>query len=172
MVEFRSKLNSDKSRALSKNAFKKLIWLYVVLTVLLIAIGIVGVTLGEDTSDFAFGVGMIVLGIIVTPLGYVLTVVLQKSNDKSTAYISEETEEVYTLDEQFITLTQTRGDVFTSSMKARYSIIYKAYEDSGYFYLYISRLQSYVIDKSSITKGTIAEATTLLKANLGDRFKR
>lgn len=63
------------------------------------------------------------------------------------------------------------GDVFTSTLKARYSYIYKAIEDNNYFYLYISKMQSHVIDKSSITQGTLEEVTALLKTNLGDKFK-
>lgn len=104
-------------------------------------------------------------------LGYLLTLFLQKRNDKAATYISDDTEEVYLFDEQFITLTQTRGDVFTSTLKARYSYIYKASEDKNYFYLYISKMQRRVIDKSSLTQGTLGEAVALLKTNLGDRFK-
>lgn len=171
MVEFRSKLDSSKSRALNNNMFKKLLWLYVVLTVLLIVLGVVGIVFREDGSDFAAGVGLIVLGVLITPLGYLLARFLQKRVDKSATYISDSTEEIYTFDEQYMTLTQTMGDVFTSTLKARYSYIYKAREDNNYFYLYISQMQSHVIDKSSITQGTLEEVTALLKNNLGNKFK-
>lgn len=171
MVEFRSKLDGSKSRALNNNMFKKLLWLYALLSVLLIVFGVVGIALREDGSDFATGVGLIVLGVLITPLGYLLSRFLQKRIDKSATYISDNTEEVYTFDEQYITLTQTMGDVFTTTLKARYSYIYKASEDNNYFYLYISKMQSHVIDKSSITQGTLEEVTALLKTNLGDRFK-
>lgn len=171
MVEFRSKLDSGKSRALNNNMFKRLLWLYAILTVVLIALGVVGIIFREDGSDFAAGVALIVLGVLITPLGYLLSRMLQKRVDKSATYISDNTEEVYTFDEQYITLTQTMGDVFTTTLKARYSYIYKASEDNNYFYLYISKMQSHVIDKSSITQGTLEEVTALLKTNLGDRFK-
>lgn len=171
MVEFRSKLDSSKSRALNNSMFKKLLWLYALLSVLLIAIGVVGIVLKEDNSDFAAGIGLIVFGVLVTPLGYLLSRFLQKRIDKSATYISDNTEEIYTFDEQCITLTQTMGDVFTSTLKARYSYIYKAREDNNYLYLYISKMQSHVIDKSSITQGTLEEVTSLLKTNLGDKFK-
>ncbi|MBS1415546.1 MAG: YcxB family protein [Clostridia bacterium] len=48
--------------------------------------------------------------------------------------------------------------------------MYKAREDKNYFYLYISKMQSHVIDKSSISQGTLEEATALLKTNLGYKF--
>lgn len=72
MVEFRSKLNSGKSHALNNNMFKKLLWLYVLLTVLLIAAGVVGIVFKEDCSDFASGVGLIVFGVLITPSGICL----------------------------------------------------------------------------------------------------
>lgn len=78
----------------------------------------------------------------------------------------------YTFDENYITLTQTRGDVFMSTLKARYSYIYKAREDNRYFYLFISKTQSHVIDKSSITQGALEEIAELLKTNLGNKFKK
>lgn len=171
MVEFRSKLDSSKSRALNNNMFKKLLWLYALLTVFIIAFGVAGIVFREDSSDFAAGIGLIVLGVLVTPIGYFLSRFLQKRIDNSATYISDNTEEIYTFDEQYITLTQTMGDVFTSTLKARYSYIYKAIEDNNYFYLYISKMQSHVIDKSSITQGTLEEVTALLKTNLGDKFK-
>lgn len=170
MVEFRSKLDSSKSRALNNNMFKKLLWLYALCTVLLIILGVVIIVFREDDSDFAAGIGLIVLGVLITPLCYLLTRFIQKRIDKSATYISDNTEEIYIFDEQYITLTQTMGDVFTSTLKARYSYIYKAREDKNYFYLYISKMQSHVIDKSSISQGTLEEATALLKTNLGYKF--
>ena len=171
MVEFKSRLDSSKSTALNNRAFKKLLWVYVVLTLIIIAIGVIGIIFREDNSDFVLGIVLIVFGLLITPLGYLFTRFLQKRNDKVTVYISSDTEEIYTFDEEYITVTQTKGDVFFATSKARYSYIYKAYEDQNYYYLYISKLQSHVIDKASITQGTLDELRTLLKTNLGDKFK-
>ena len=137
----------------------------------MIVIGAVSIVLKEDNSDVASGIGLIVFGILITPLGYLLTRIFQKRNDKATVYISSDTEEIYTFDEQYITVTQKKGDVFFATTKARYSYIHKAYEDKNYYYLYISKMQCHVIDKASITQGSLDELHTLLKINLGDKFK-
>ncbi len=171
MVEFKSKLDSSKTTALNNRTFKKLLWFYALLSLILIVMGVLCVVLKEDNSDFASGIGLIVFGVLITPIGYLLTRVLQKRLDKSTVFISPDTEEVYTFDEQYITVTQTKGDVFFATTKAKYSYIYKAYEDKNYYYLYISKIQSHVIDKSSITQGTLDELHTLLITNLGSKFK-
>ncbi len=171
MVEFRSKLDGDKSKALNNMAFKKVLWLFALLSLLMIAIGAAGIALKEDEADVVSGIVLIVFGVLITPLGYLLTRILQKRVDKSTVYISSDTEEIYTFDEQYITVTQTKGDEFFATTKAKYSYIHKAYEDKNYYYLYISKMQSHVIDKSSITQGTLDELEALLRSNLGDRFK-
>lgn len=171
MVEFRSKLNGNKSLALNNKTFKKMWWLYAVLTISIIALGIIGIVKKEDDSDFFAGVFLIVLGVSITPLCYLVTIFLQKLNDKATVYISDETQEVYTFDEQYMTLTQTRGDVFSTTLKAKYSYIHKVLEDKKYYYLFISKLQSHVIDKSSITQGMLEEMSALLKNTLGEKFK-
>ncbi len=171
MVEFRSKLDSSKSKALNVKKFKQLLWFYILLSLLLVFIGIMAITQREDNSDLIGGIIYIVLGVLLTPFGYFLTRIFQKSLDKSLILISEETEEVYTFDEQYITLTQVKGDVYSCAIKAKYSYIYKAIEDKNYYYLLISKMQSHVIDKSSITQGTLEEMTMLLKTNLGEKYK-
>ena len=54
MVEFRSKLDGSKSRALNNRTFKKLLWMYVLLTVLLIVLGVVGIVVGIVASSILF----------------------------------------------------------------------------------------------------------------------
>ena len=48
----------------------------------------------------------------------------------------------YTFDENYITLTQTRGDVFMSTLKARYSYIYKTRGQSLLLSLYFQNAKS------------------------------
>ncbi len=171
MVEFRSKLDSNKSHALLKRTFKKLLWLCLVMSALLLLIGVVALVAPEDGADLAVGISMIVLGVAFTPITYFLALFIQSRNDKTAIFISPETEEVYTFDERSITVVQTRGELLSSTLRAQYAYIYRAYEDKNYYYLYISRIQVHVIDKASLTQGTLGELNALLSANLGNRFK-
>lgn len=43
MVEFRSKLDGSKSRAFNIKTFKKILWLYALLTVFLIVFGVISI---------------------------------------------------------------------------------------------------------------------------------
>lgn len=135
MVEFRSKLDSSKSRALNKMAFKKLLLWGVLFSVIIIAVGVIGIVFKEDESDFIVGISLIVFGLIFTPFCYLLTYILRKAIDKSATYIGPDTEEIYTFDEQYFTLTQISEDVYSATLKAKYSYIYKAREDKNYYYL-------------------------------------
>ncbi len=166
MIEFRTKLNDAKSSALNKNVFKKLWWLYALLTILLIGIGISALK-----EDKIFGIIYIGLGLLITPLSYFLVFIIQKRFNKSANYLSDETEEIFTFDEEYMNITQVKGDSFSSTLKAKYSIIYKVIEDKNYYFVYISKMQCFVVNKSSITIGTLEEAQALLKKNLGDKFK-
>lgn len=170
MVEFRSKLDSGKSQALNSQAFKKSLWLFILAGLALAAVGAWKIVLREDYADLVIGIVLLVAGILFTPLMYLLSSVVQNRVDKTTTYISSDTEEVFTFDDRYITVTQTKGDEFMSTTKAKYSYIYKAYEDEKYYYLYISKVQSHVIDKTSITQGTLDELDALLKTNLGYKF--
>lgn len=89
MVEFRCKLDSSKSRALNMKTFKKILWLYALLTVFLIVFGVISILFREDGSDFVGGIVLIVFGVLITPIGFLLTLCLQKRNNKASTYISE-----------------------------------------------------------------------------------
>ncbi len=171
MVEFRSKFDGRQNTALINRTFKKLLWLFVVLSTVIIVMGIVAVAVPEDQSDVGLGIAVIVFGVLITPLGYFLSRFMQRSNNKASMFISPDTEEIYTFDEEYITITQKKGDEFFATSKAKYSYIHKAYEDKKFYYLYISKVQSHVIEKSSLTQGTLEELSSLLKTNLGRKFK-
>lgn len=172
MVEFRTKLDSSKTTALNNNTFKRAWWAFALLSAVFVVIGIFGLLFREDESDFMFAVTCIVIGVCFTPLCYVLTRILQKRINKSTSFISDNTVEVYTFDEDKITITQTKGDEFSSVIQAKYSYLYKVLENKDYYFLYVSRMQCHIIDKASITQGDLNEMNELLIMRLGDRFKR
>ena len=142
------------------------------LSVVLIALGILGVTFPEDDGDLYFGIFMISFGVLFTPMTLLITILLQKSENKSSTVLSSETEEVLFFDADKITITQQKGDEFTSVTTAKYSYLYKVIENKQYYFLYISKMQSHVVDKTSLVQGTLDELNFYLMSNLGARFRR
>jgi hypothetical protein len=53
----------------------------------------------------------------------------------------------------------------------RYAMISRAYETRGFFYLYISRRQIYIIGKNDFTSGNADDLRQLLKTRMGGRFQ-
>lgn len=172
MIEFRTKLNESKTKAVNVNSFKRLWWLFVAVSLLFIVLGVVGFIVKEDSEDLYYAVFCLVFGVLFTPLVMLLTAVIQKSLNKSASYISDNTDEIYTFDDDKITVTQTKGDEFSAVTQAAYSYLYKVIENKDYYFLYISKMQCHVIDKKSITSGSLDELNGILSARLGARFKR
>lgn len=171
MVEFRTKLDSSKTTAINKNTFKRLWFVFVSVSLVFICLGIVGFVTKEDSEDLYYAIFCIVFGVLFTPLVWLITGVLQKSINKSAAYISDNTEEVYTFDDDKITVTQKKTDEFSAVTEAKYSYLYKVSENKDYYFLFISKVQCHVIDKKSLTVGSLAELNSLLSSRLGDKFK-
>ena len=172
MVEFKTKLDASKTRAVNLNTFKRLWWLFAAVSLLFIALGIIGLLAGEDSEDMYYAIFCLVVGVLFTPLVMLLSAVIQKSINKSASYISDHTDETYIFDEDKITVTQEKGEEFSAVTTAKYSYLYKVIENKGYYFLYISKMQCHVIDKQSITSGSLEELNVLLSNNLGVRFKR
>jgi hypothetical protein len=57
--------------------------------------------------------------------------------------------------------------------KIKYSSLSKVHETKNYFYIYISNLQAYVLDKSQITNASPEELSRLLQSSLEkNRYKK
>ena len=171
MVEFKTKLDASKTKAVNLNTFKRLWWLFAAVSLLFIVLGVVGLLSGEDSEDLYYAIFCLVFGVLFTPLVMLLTMIIQKSINKSASYISDNTEETYTFDEDNITVTQSKGEEFSAVTTAKYSYLYKVIENKGYYFLYISKMQCHVIDKQSITSGSLSELNVILSNKLGDRFR-
>lgn len=172
MVEFRSKLDSSKTSALNKSSFKRMLIPILILSAVIIALGVLGIVYGEDDGDFSSGVFLVVVGALFTPFVWIVSVILRKRMDNSSSFIDPNTEEVYAFDDDFVTITQNRGDEYTAYTKAKYNYFYRVREERDYYFLYISKAQCHVIDKSSLTQGSIDEMNSLLRAQLGPKFKQ
>lgn len=171
MIEFQTTLNKSKNRAFANFQFKKMIWLFLLLSLLLILCGISSLRGGEAQSDKDAGITYIVCGVLLTPFVYGILYINQQNIAKTAPFFSDETKEIYTFNEEYMTVTQIREGVFEDTLKAKYSFFYQVREDKKYFYFLVSQGQCYVIDKASITQGTIEEFKELLKTTLTIKYK-
>ncbi len=172
MVRFETKLNSDTTKQLNKFSMKKYLWLIILFSVLLALCGIFGgIVFGEDEADRTMGIALIVVAVLITPLSWLLTRLIQRGLDKSAAFISGDTDEVYAFDDEKVSIIQTNAQ-FNSNLTAKYAYFYQVKETATHYYLYISKAQCHVLPKASITEGTVEELNGLLLTNLGTKFVR
>lgn len=170
MIEFRTKFDSSKTNAVNKNTFKRFAWAFVLFSAIFIAIGIAEIAVG-DAEDLSYGIFLLVVGVLFMPLVWVLTKIIQRSLDRSMSIMSSETEEIYTFEEDYIKIDSRRGDEYHGFTEAKYTYLYRVIENDKFYFLYISKAQCHVVDKASLTVGTLVELNSLLRAQLGPKFK-
>lgn len=172
MIRFETKLNAETTKQLNKFSMKKYLWLIILVSVLFAVLGVLGAfVFPEDDSDRTMGIALIVIAVLITPLTWILTRFIQRGLDKSSSFITGDTDEVYTFDEEKVTIIQN-GAQFNSNLTAKYAYFYKVKETATHYYLYISKMQCHVVPKVSIIEGTVEELNGLLLYNLGAKFVR
>lgn len=171
MIVFKTGLNSQTSKQLNKFNFKKIFWVFILISVLCIAVGILGLVAGEDAEDRDVGIGLIIYGVLFAPLVWFITRLAQRHYDKSAAYISDDTVQTFKFDEERLYVEQERGDMFKSDLTAVYSYCYKVKESSTYYFIYVSSNQVLAVPKADIVEGDIDELDRIFSEKLGKKYK-
>ncbi len=166
MVEFDSVFDENITEALNRASMKKLWWLYAVVSLAFIALGIVSL-LDKDEA----GIVWIVFGILFFPFTLFLTKIMQKNINRSMNLLSTETKEYYRFEEQKFVVRQNKGTDYLAATEAAYSYLYKVIESKDCYFLYLSKAQAHVVFKSGLISGSLAELNAILARNLGSRFK-
>ena len=173
MVEFRQKLDANKSMALLKHQFKRMIILFVILSVLFVAIGGFYIALAVmDGESIAVGLFLVIFGVLFTPLVMLISIPLQKSMTKSMSIISGDTSEVYTFDDEKISISVQKGEDYSSQTTAKYSYIFGVDESKTHYFIYISKQQAHVLEKSAITEGDLNELDYYFSVHLGRKYRK
>ncbi|MDE7181944.1 MAG: hypothetical protein K2O41_02775 [Clostridia bacterium] len=178
MVEFQGKFDGNVTKSLNNRAFKKFWWLFVLLSLIFVAVGIIGIVCREDSHDLGLGIYFIVMGVIFTPLVFLLTKLLQKKIDKSMSIMSSDTTEIFQFYPDRLIINQRKirnGEEeceYEATTNTRYSYLHKVEETHDKYFLRISKMQSHVVNKCDLTQGTIEELNSILASNLGLRFKK
>ena len=172
MIEFQGKFDSSTSTALNKRAFKKMWWLFVISSLVFGVIGVMLVAFPEDLSDTILGVVLICFGALFTPLVFVLTKHIQKKQNKTMHILSSDTTQVFQFYPDKLVITQRKGDEYEGVTTAKYSYLYKVEETPTTYFLFISKVQSHVVNKADLVQGTIEELNEIFIRNLGHKFTR
>lgn len=177
MVEFQGKFDESKTKNMNNQTFKKLWWLFLLVSVLCVCLGVVGILVREDESDLAYGITLIVLGVLFTPFVLLGTALAQKNLNKSMHILSPDTTETYQFYPDRLIITQRKqksGEEveYEAVTNTRYSYLFKVEETRDRYFLRISKAQAHIVNKSDLTQGTIEELNAILTEKLGVKFKK
>ena len=95
----------------TKQTMKRIWWLYTILSLFLVTVGLIGILFREDDADLSFGIFLVIFGVSFFPVCFVLTKLLQKRLDKSTPFLSENTEETFVFDSDIVNNIENAFDV-------------------------------------------------------------
>ena len=166
MIKFRTVFDSNSTKSLNKHTIKKQFWIYILVSIFLIASGIYDLTLGGgEVGEF-----LILFGLLFTPALLLVAHISQKNVDKSMTLFQGETVEIYEFNEEGICIQTSKGEEYFSLTRTKYSYLYRVDETAENYFLYISKLQCHVVEKKYLIEGTIEELNELFARNLGERF--
>lgn len=179
MIEFKTKLDENTVACLAKFQLKKLFLMLIGVSALFVLVGTLILVLADNffdeygwiTGNALMGICFIVLGVLFTPVVIVIIKSSQKKLNKSMSVMSDETEVVYTFSEDEITVSQKKGDDFEGFTRAKYNYLFKVVETKTHYILYVSKVQCHVIDKATLTQGSLEELNAHLSNNLHQKFQ-
>lgn len=169
MIKFETKLNSQTANALTKQAMKKLWWIYLFFTLIFVVMGLLFL-LGEE-PDLIMGITFILIGVSFAPLCIVFTKRAQKKINKTMSVLSDYTIETYVFDYDSFSISQVKGDEYRAETVAKYSYFYKVVSTKTHYFLYLSAQQCHVLCKDSLIEGKLEDLDDIFARNLGTKFK-
>ena len=69
-------------------------------------------------------------------------------------------------------VVESNNDVYSSNSKLDYNMIVKVIESNDYLFIYQSKNQVFIVDKSTIVQGTIEDIRNKLIPILNNKYKR
>lgn len=173
MIEFKTQLDVVSQQALNKRALKKLILIFGIFSLVLIAIGSIRIITADQDADITSAVLLIIIGVIFTPLLLLLNSIGQKNVYKNTPYLRQPIKEIYRFYEDNFEHLQKKGESFYSKTNSDYTYFSRVISTPTHYFMYISSRQCHVIDKSHITQGSCEELDEILMRKLPvGKFKK
>lgn len=166
MIEFRTKLDESKFKKLSTFQFKKILLPLILISILVIACGIINII----QKSVVFGILWIVFGTIYIPCILLITKIMQKRFDINKQIPHPNADETYFFNQLTFTIIQTDGKDFNSKATYRYMDIYKIYKTKTDYVIYLNKDYVRILPLDSIVQGTIAELDKILKLQLKNYF--
>lgn len=167
MVKFRTTLDSSASQSLNSHDMRRLVLMEVILCVSFVLAGIVFIWIDE----MGLGIFIIAFGLLFPLMLSLIVKQKQKSLNKSTAIISEQTVQEFEFYDDHYTVTTTSGSMYNATATAQYCYLFRVCETKTHYFLYVSPSQAEVVAKSGLLDGSIEQLNDIFARNLGPKFQ-
>lgn len=145
-----SKFTSEANIAFQRYHSRKIMLLfYLVCPIVFVALGVMTI-LGEE-RDLISGITLIVCGVLLPFLLYFIYNSQIKKNKQ--AFMGNDTLSVIEFSDEGVVERTFRGEEQVGVTSVKYSDLFKVCEDKKYYYVYISKIQAFIIDKNGFTVG-------------------
>ncbi len=167
MVEVKTILNQNLIKKFNADQAKSKVWFVFALTAIFFALGIV--CFFVKVIDNFYGVFLIIVGLLL-PVIYFLTVrILMNRTLKSSPILKNETTQVWRFLDDKIIFNESGKYVEARDTQFSYEAIHKVEENETAFYIYVSKMQAYIIDAKGFNMGSRHDLHRLLLDKVGSK---
>lgn len=167
MIEVKTILNENLMRKFNADEAKSKLWLPFILTALFVVLGIVGKITGF--LDMFLAVFIVIIGLCL-PIIFILTTrLLMNKMLKTSPALNNGITQTWRFLEDEIIFNETGKYVEAHDTHVKYEAVYKVKESDGAFYLYLNKMQAYILDAKGITMGSRRDLHDFLIDKLGSK---
>jgi len=169
MIEVKTKFDyQNAALPLKKFQMRKTMPRIICLSAIFLTLGVI--TLFIPDFGISFRVFLFSVGLLL-PIGFLLPFLFVKRSYKTMKVMSDDTYNYFRLEEEKCYDSATKGENVKSSSEYTYDMFYKVFETRTHFFLYISKMQAFVLPKADIITGTADMLRDLFVRKLGKKFK-
>lgn len=166
MISFEMVYSNKLANALLKQQIKKLAWLYVVISLLFVIMGINFLI----KNSLAPAIVFFCVGVLYAPLCIFFSNLINKKNFQQMAFSGDKAILKVSFGEEFVTITQQLGKELKSVTQASYNFFTRVEENSGFVFLYITSGQSFVVDKTAIQTGSLEDLKQIFLEKIPNKY--
>jgi hypothetical protein len=166
MIKFKITRTKDSTKLLNSYTFKRVAWGLTLISLMFIIMGLVAIFTRTEPAGLYAGLFLVAFGVLCSPIVWGLLRLLQNVVNKSDRFIKVGSTETYEFDEDTVTITQICGDDYQSKVVAKYSSLYRVRETASHYYLSIFKREVYIIPKTSLVEGRIADLNDIFSRKL------
>lgn len=164
-IEAVTPLDANAVKSLSDFALKRVLWAIIVINIFFLAAGILFIF----TDSVPMGGGFITFAIVFPLLIIILNRVNTRKNNE--LIVKKGLSSFYRFTAGNVYIESGNADMMQSSGNYTYDMLFSAYETRDYFFVYLNKMNAFVINKSGFIKGTPDDLRGLLSSKFGKKFK-